>query len=89
MYTNLEWCNRSENGLHAFRTGLHKPAIPKNKKMVCITYPDGTTQICDSIEYASKVLGVCGSSVSRGISRPNKIKGCKLEIYESKCSNTL
>lgn len=30
---NLEWCNNSENQLHAWKTGLHKKIKPKNRTL--------------------------------------------------------
>ena len=54
---NLEWCNASENQLHAFRIGLKKPQI-NNEKAVFMYSKDNKEFIMEfkSIANASKHL---------------------------------
>lgn len=59
---NLEWCTRSENDLHAFRTGLRSAPTywknkngaehPKSKAVECVE----TGEIFESINLANKKL---------------------------------
>lgn len=86
--SNLEWCNRSENGKHAFVMGLHKPVTPKNKKKVCLIDTTGNKVVFDSIAEAAKHLGVCESSISRACKGVIKqVKQTKVCFYEDKCNN--
>lgn len=55
---NLEWCTNRENVHHAIKTGLKRPQTPssskRNKRLRCIE----TGQVFESINEASRVLGV-------------------------------
>lgn len=81
---NLEWCTHSENGVHAFRTGLRKAATPRNKKKVVLVSYDKSQLIFDSIAEAADFLGVAQSGVSRSCSSSKRtVKGYKAEYYEA------
>lgn len=59
---NLEWVTRSENMLHAYKTGLEKPRAGCNnywseKKMKAI-HLDGTELLFNSVEECSKAIGI-------------------------------
>jgi hypothetical protein len=78
--SNLEWCNRSENGLHAFRTGLHKPHVPTNRKKILVVYPSGDKKVFSCIKEASDELNVSASSISRACSQGKNLE-CKCKVY--------
>lgn len=83
MVTNLEWCSHSENGIHAFRTGLRRH-IPRNKKPVVLYDGKGYKRLFDSIADAASFLGVAQSGVSRACSiSTRRVCGLKAEYYES------
>ena len=61
---NLEWCNNSENQLHAWRTGLQKPhycggGSPK-KKVGMLDEKGNVVKVFESIRSASIYIG-CSS----------------------------
>lgn len=66
--SNLEWCTRKENMVHAFAHGLVGYHNPSNKKKVKISLPTGFEKEFECIEYAAKYIGVCASGVSRACS---------------------
>lgn len=63
---NLEWVTRSENMLHAQRTGLHsmEKANEAHKKKVCQISDRVVIKIYDSVEEASKATGIERSNIS-------------------------
>lgn len=69
---NLEWCNQSENQLHAFRTGLQKPkpglkyGEHNYSKPIDVFSVDGIKlHEFDSIRRCSDVLGLRYGSIRR------------------------
>ena len=81
--SNLEWCTPSENGIHAWRMGLHKRGRIPNKKKVLVTYPNGNTEVFDSIAAAAKIIGTDASCVTRLCQRNSTSKkGYKAEFIQ-------
>lgn len=69
--SNLEWCNGSENKLHAFKIGLQKPrrgGEMQNAKPVIMTHMDGQEKKFDSITEACEYLGI-GKQAKSDISK--------------------
>ena len=62
MIDNLEWCTRSENHLHAYRTGLHK--APK-KKCIQKDLNGNTIKIWGSLKDIKKETNYDVSSIIR------------------------
>lgn len=59
---NLEWCNYSQNLIHAYNNNLTKPHSPmKSKQVKCIE----TNKIYKSITEASKDTGFCINNISQ------------------------
>lgn len=83
-YTNLEWCTRSENNLHKYRTGLFKPtekmlnAITKrhfeNRGLALKTKP--VLNLATGIYYNS-VADAARSIVGNATCLARKLKGQK------------
>ena len=69
--TNLEWATNSENQLHAYSTGLNKPAMKgkfggkhHNAKKICKYSKEGALlTIYDGIREASRIEHVADSSI--------------------------
>jgi hypothetical protein len=59
---NLEWVTRSENHLHAFRTGLRKP--PKLREVIC----NVTGKRFQSVKDAALYLGVANETLRSRLS---------------------
>lgn len=72
-YKNLEWCTRSENDLHAFRTGLRKPDLSRtgipniklSKKVIQLNKDFTVVKIWNSMADAKRAgfsqgnIGMC------------------------------
>lgn len=86
IVSNLEWCTRIENGIHAFNIGLHKPHTPKNRKGVLVVYSNGSKISYQSITEASDALGISASSISRACSQGRKLM-CKCKVYYKSYEN--
>ena len=86
---NLEWCNNSENQIHAWKIGLQKPHYccggADKKKRVLLLKADGSVErVFESIKAASKFLG-CPSPANlshllNGKGRLKSIYGRKLKF---------
>lgn len=95
---NLEWCNRSENQLHAYRTGLiSKEGVASRGvkagmgarnnlgKRVKLVHKDGHTHEFDSVRHAAKQLGLDYRTLSRVVNKKkyfNTIQGYTAEFIE-------
>ena len=70
---NLEWCNQSENMIHAFKTGLKSPSHPKPVKQYTLggefikEYP--------SREEASRSVKAFGCNINKAIQRNTMCAG--------------
>lgn len=70
--SNLEWCTRSENQLHAFRTGLKKGfwtgkfgiQNPNSKKILQFTKKGEFIKEFDSVRQAEKQTGIKRDAIS-------------------------
>lgn len=64
---NLEWCNQSENMLHAYKIGLQKPLCgvdnPRSKKVAQFTLDGVLIKIWGSTREAKRVGGFHNSSI--------------------------
>lgn len=69
--SNLEWATASENGLHAFRTGLSKPHRPV-RKIICTK----TGKEYESLKQAANDFGInyntLASMINPNHKNPNK-----------------
>lgn len=63
--SNLEWCNHSENILHAYRTGLLKSG---NARPIKSKDSNGNIEYHNSIAECSRKLGICASNISDSLS---------------------
>lgn len=64
---NLEWCNQSENMLHAFRTGLKSPSHPKPVRQY--TLEGEFVKEYSSREEAARSVKACGCNINKAIQR--------------------
>ena len=70
---NLEWCNNSENQLHAWKLGLQTPYWKgkfgkdhiQSKKVMQYDKNKNLIKIWDSVNEASKTLNIDDASISR------------------------
>lgn len=83
-FTNLEWCNRSINNLHAFvtglRSGVNKGNYSKryyNSKSV-ISIQDTAILVFSSVKECSRYLNVNKSAVQGAIKRGGTCRGHKI-----------
>jgi hypothetical protein len=68
-YTNLEWCNRSQNLIHASRNDLKNPIVPeKNRLEIISRFNTG-----DSATVLSKEYNTCKTNIYR-IIKSNNLK---------------
>lgn len=88
---NLEWCTRSENALHACRTGLKLPPFLGktgslhhiSRKVVQLTKDGKFIKIHDSLRDAGKAVGTIASAISNNISGKSKTcMGFKFKHYD-------
>ena len=63
-YENLEWCNRSENISHAFRTGLKNADSTAKIHRIAIKVVE-TGETFDSITDCSRVVGTSRAKISQ------------------------
>ena len=63
-YKNLEWCNRSENIAHAFRTGLKNANMTAKAHSIPIKVVE-TGETFDSITDCSRVVGSSRAKISQ------------------------
>lgn len=98
---NLEWCTRSENELHAYRTGLAKNTKKqretareycKNNKTKIIVQLDLNFNFIKewkSAKEVEEVLGISRKNISQCVTGRNKSAGGYIwlthELYESNC----
>lgn len=70
---NLEWCDQSENMLHAYNTGLKDPSHPKAVEQYTL---DGE-YVCSysSREEAAKAVGAWGCNINKAINRGSVCAG--------------
>jgi len=61
--SNLEWISASDNVKQAVLTG-RKESKPTRKTKICITMKDGTKNIYDSLEDASKSMNIKRSTIT-------------------------
>lgn len=96
--SNLEWCTRSENQLHAYRTGLiSKEGIASRGikagigarnnlgKRIKLIHKDGHTHEFDSVRHAAKQLGLDYRTLSRVTNKKkhfHTIQGYSVEVVE-------
>lgn len=70
---NLEWCNNSENQLHAYKNGLEKPRFAR--KVIQKDIFDKTIRIWDTIREASFILKIDESSIGKCCRKERKTAG--------------
>ncbi len=77
---NLEWMTRSENQLHAYRTGVRGPFTPHNKRtIVCLE----TGQAFESIKECGDLMHIRPSSISNYLAgRRRDVFGYTFEYVE-------
>lgn len=66
---NLEWCNHSENNLHAFRTGLKRPSGEMPVRCVL------TGQQFASMSEAARACGISPPSVQNSVYENRIVRG--------------
>lgn len=81
--SNLEWCTRSENDLHAFKTGLRQATDGGTRKAVMQYSQDGTfIREYESITEAGKVIGCTLQLI--GMACNGKVKTAKGFVWKFK-----
>lgn len=60
---NLEWCNRSQNQLHAYKLGLQKPV--NEKRILMIDTNGKIVSKFKSIKEAEDKTGLCHSNIAK------------------------
>ena len=73
---NLEWVTRSENQLHAFKTGL----MSTNKKVVLKDTSNGVEHHFNSLADASRSLGMNHSFLSGKLKQGKSVDGYKVVL---------
>lgn len=70
---NLEWCDQSENMLHAYNIGLKQPSHPKAVEQYTL---DGKyVRSYSSREEAAKAVGTWGCNINKAINRGSMCAG--------------
>ena len=83
-YTNLEWCSRSINNLHAYATGLRSGVNNGNYKKnyynskSVLSIQDSAILEFNSVKECARYLGVNKSAVQRAIKVGSNCRGHKI-----------
>lgn len=70
---NLEWCNQSENMIHAYKTGLKRPSHPKPVRQY--TLEGEFVKEYPSREEAARRVNACGCNINKAIQRNTNCAG--------------
>lgn len=54
---NLEWCNNSQNQLHAYATGLNPRHMPKHHPVIIVDNSNGNVRRFECIKFAAEYIG--------------------------------